>query len=240
MKAIGRILIASIGLFISVGMVWGTVQILATTTIKDDPILVETVGLTGFFMAAVASGIAFINGIVLGAVTSGEHLLKRMLWHLAVYLMLAVGWSVYSIKSGSGSDLSTLVSRHNYAAFEKRIDGHLNEAWAAALIHADPEAMKLCIKHGADAKTWARVDTSLFASQPNEPPIELIISHRYWSSLIPDQQRMAKESLKLLSEHGADLNAKCVEAGTKTPLEYATEKKLSALIDALHELGITR
>ncbi len=230
-----RILIASFGLAFVVGLMWGIVGFIATMTVGSDVSRIETVGLTGLVMIFIAAGIALVNGIILGAISPAPAFWRRLLWHVGVYLVLAIAWSFYG--ANEKRRVKELVSARDYTAFEKRIDDHLREAWAAALIHADPVAMKLCIQHGADAKTWATTDTSIAASQPNEPPIEVIVKHRYWSSLVADQQRMAQESLRLLQEAGADLNAACINSGTMTPMQYAKASNLPVLTEALQQLG---
>lgn len=234
-----RMVLSSIGLALVAGLIWGTVQLVATMTVKEDAGLIEAVGLTGLVMTFVAAGVAFLNGAILGAISSTDRLPRRLLWHAGVYLALAMAWSFTSVRANAKRDLRDLVSAGEYALFEKQIDGRLSEAWGAALIHADPEAMKYCIRHGADANTWARTDTSLFASRPVEPPVEIIVLHRYWSSLVPDQRQKVRESLRLLQENGADLRSACLESGRVTPMQYATDSQVPALVEALRELGVT-
>lgn len=230
-----RIILASFGLAITVGFLWGTAGLIATVVVEGDVDQVETVGLTGLLLSFFVAAVAFVNGAIVGAISPGDRLFKRLLWHVGVYVVLAIAWSFYI--THEMRDLKRLVSKRDYTTFERYIDGRLNEAWAAALIHADPEAMKLCIKHGASAKTWARTDTRLGATQPDEPPVELIVKHRFWSSLVADQQRMAVASLRLLQQTGAGLNSSCIDGGTLTPLQYATGHKLPKLVEALKELG---
>lgn len=238
MHASVRILIASFGLAIAVAFIWGTTSYFITTTVRNDSRLIHTRGWIAIAVTFFAAVAGLVNGAILGALTPKGRLPRRLLWHLGGYFSLAAGWGFYHAKANAIYDLKDVVGAGDYALFERQIDGRLNEAWGAALIHADPKAMELCIRHGAGKETWARTDTSLFASQPNQPAIEVIALHRYWHSSDENQLRMAKESLRLLYDNGADLNSACLDGGRLTPMQYAFDFQISALAEALQEFGV--
>jgi hypothetical protein len=100
MRTFLRTLMSSFGLSIAASLLWVVVQLSATSWV-DDASHQETIGLLGFVTSWVIAGIAFIHGGILGAVSAKGRLLRLFLWHLLVYLLLAVVWSIYMVRAGA-------------------------------------------------------------------------------------------------------------------------------------------
>lgn len=92
-------LIASTVLCFATGIIWMTVTVGVTGFLTGDHTRVETVGYTGLVVTVIAGGIAWLNGLILGAISPQGALLRRLLWHLLVYFGLAVAWTAYIVWS---------------------------------------------------------------------------------------------------------------------------------------------